>query len=187
MYQGREKGNEKWELLLSGNEEDMYESFRLCYDDLYRLGIYLYQDVQLVREAIHLLYIEVWKIREKLSSIQHIRQYVLTIFKRILYKLKTGSVNHWSKIESYHSEDISRQEICLSYEEILVQSQEQSAQRQRLIDALPLLGERQRELIRLRFFEEKSIEEIARLTGLTARTVYNTLHNSLGRLRELLG
>ena len=187
MDQGREKGNDKWELLLSGHAEDMYESFRLCYDDLYRLGIYLYQDVQPVREAIHLLYIEVWKIRDKLGSVQNIRQYVLTIFKRILYKLKTGAVNHWSKIESYHSEEVIQNEICSSYEEILVQSQEQSAQRQRLINALPLLGERQRELIRLRFFEEKTIEEIAKITGLTARTVYNTLHNSLGRLREILG
>jgi RNA polymerase sigma factor (sigma-70 family) len=187
MKSGNNTDTGKWELLLSANEQDIFDCFRLCYDDLYRLGLFLYKDPELVKESIHLLYIELWKIRERLPGVTSIKEYVLTIFKRILYKQKTGSVKHWSTITDFIENGVNTDELYTdSYEEMMINAQEDNLVRNRLLTALPLLAERQRELIRMRYFEEKTIEEIAALTALTPRTIYNTLHNALGRLRELL-
>jgi RNA polymerase sigma factor (sigma-70 family) len=180
-------GKGKWELLLTGRDADIFAFFRLCYDDLYRLGVYLYKEPELVKESIHLLYIELWKMKDGFPTIINVREYVFTIFKRIMYKQKTGSVRHWSKIEMIDGPEVRPEMYTASYEEMMINAQEDNLMRTRLQAVLPQLGERQRELIRMRYFEEKSIDEIAELTGLTPRTIYNTLHNSLGRLRDLLG
>lgn len=182
-----QSGAEKWDLLLSGEEGDMFTFFRVCHDDLYRLGLYLYKEPELVRECIHLLFIELWKIRAKFPDVNNPREYVLTIFKRILYKQKTGAVKHWSKIDMIDGPQPDPAMFTASYEEMMINSQEDKLMRNRLQAVLPQLADRQRELIRMRYFEEKSIDEIASITGLTARTIYNTLHNSLSKLRELLG
>ena len=183
-----EPGNKtgKWELLRSADEHDMLGGFRLCYDDLYRLGLFLYKEPELVKESIHLLFIELWKIRDRLQEVNNIKEYTLTIFKRTLYKQKTGSVKHWSKIEMIDSETGNNELFTSSYEEMMISTQEDALVRNRLLAVLPQLAERQRELIRMRYFEEKTIDEIAAITSLTPRTIYNTLHNSLARLRELL-
>jgi RNA polymerase sigma factor (sigma-70 family) len=186
MDPGNKTGNDKWELLQSANEQDMFGGFRRCYDDLYRLGLFLYKEPELVKESIHLLFIELWKIRERLPEVTNIKEYSITIFKRVLYKQKTGSVKHWSKIEMIDSKTGHNELFTDSYEEMMISTQEDTLARNRLLAVLPQLGERQRELIRMRYFEEKSIDEIAALTALTPRTIYNTLHNSLARLRELL-
>ncbi|MEO5942587.1 MAG: sigma-70 family RNA polymerase sigma factor [Ferruginibacter sp.] len=179
-------GHNKWELLLSQDEVDFYKCFQLCYDDLYRLGLFLYKDKELVKEGIQLLFIELWKMREKLIAVKNIKEYVLTIFRRILYKQKTASVKRWSKIalpETIINEnDLSTE----SYEEILIVSQDSIIIKDKLINALPQLAGRQLQLIMLRYFDEKSIDEIAVITSLTPRTIYNTLHNALNKLKDIM-
>ena len=60
-------------------------------------------------------------------------------------------------------------------------------EQRRIVTIMDKLSDRQRELIQLRYLEEKCIDEIAALTSLTPRTIYNTLHNALTRLREAMG
>jgi RNA polymerase sigma factor (sigma-70 family) len=178
--------NPAWELLLTGREEDLYKGFTLCYDDLYRLGLYLYKDVELVKESIQLLFLELWKMKTRSVEVKNCKEYVLTIFKRILYKQRTGVVKHWSRLEIFDQDVFVNEHYTEAYEEILILHQQEEGVRARLMRLLPLLSERQKELIRMRYFEEKNIDEIVELTSLTARTIYNTLHNALGKLRELL-
>ena len=178
---------DKWALMLSKEEAGFYQCFTLCYDDLYRLGLYLYKDPELVKECIQLLFIELWKIKDRLEEVKNIKEYTLTIFKRILYKQKNGLVKHWSIIAMVDNNTCFDELYTESYEEMLIQHQDSESKRNKLLKILPHLSERQKELIRMRYFEEKSIEEIAAITTLSSRTIYNTLHNALGKLKDLMG
>lgn len=176
-----------WEMLRQGDESAFYNCFHHCYNDLYRLGLFLYKDPELVKESIHLLFIELWKIKDKLPGVINIKEYTLTIFKRILYKQKTCSVNYWSKMEMIDDNDeVNEAAFISSYEEMLINTQEDNISRNRLAVLMEELSDRQRQLIRMRFFEEKTIDEMAQLTELTSRTIYNTLQNALVRLKELM-
>ena len=119
-------------------------------------------------------------------EVKNIKEYVLTIFKRILYKQKMELIKHWSKIEMIDNTSSFDDLFIASYEEMMVNTQESDILRNRLLGLLPQLADRQLELIRMRYFEEKSIEEIASFTCLTPRTIYNTLNNALAKLRELI-
>lgn len=175
-----------WKLLAEGEQQGLYACFNLFYDDLYRFGMSLYRDPELVKESIQNLFIELWQIRHKLSGVENIQQYVFTIFKRIIYKTYQ-KVNCKDASNEINLEELS--DHCLSvssYEAILVASQEDEYLKTRLQNALINLSPRQKEIVQLRYFDCLSFKEISHKTQLTERTVYNTLHNAVTVLRENL-
>ena len=56
-----------------------------------------------------------------------------------------------------------------------------------LYDAIARLGEKEQVIIRLRFFEDMKLEEIARVTGINLNTVKTRLYKGLKQLRVLTG
>jgi RNA polymerase sigma factor (sigma-70 family) len=175
-----------WKLLAEGEQQGLYDCFNLFYDDLYRLGMSLYRNVQLIKESIQNLFLELWQIKHKLAAVENIKQYVFTIFKRIIYKTNL----------KYHIKDSSngcdletlgeKYITVNSYEEILIASEEDELKSIRLRHALKSLSPRQKEIIQLRYYECLSFKEIALKTMLTERTVYNTLHNAVNVLRDIM-
>lgn len=61
------------------------------------------------------------------------------------------------------------------------------AERLDLYDAIERLEPREQAIIRLRFFEDMKLEEIARVTATNLNTVKSRLYKSLQKLRELTG
>lgn len=61
------------------------------------------------------------------------------------------------------------------------------AERLDLYDAIDRLDPREQAVIRLRFFEDMKLEEIARVTSTNLNTVKSRLYKSLRKLRELTG
>ncbi|MBO9153015.1 RNA polymerase sigma factor [Chitinophaga sp. GCM10012297] len=174
----QEKIEKNWQLLAGGDRQGLYECFDLFYDDLFRLGLSLYRDVDLVQGCINELFLELWKIRERLAGVQNIQQYVITIFKRLLYK-STNQPKEVPFDEAAHMELTQS-----SYEEMLIETQTDEGIKARLRSALTQLSGRQLQLVQLRYFEGRGFKEIAEVTGLTERTIYNTLHNALQVLRK---
>ncbi|MDP9075982.1 MAG: sigma-70 family RNA polymerase sigma factor [Bacteroidota bacterium] len=173
-----------WQLLADGEQQGLYECFDVFYDDLYRFGLSLYKNPELVKESINNLFIELWKIKDKLSAVKNIQQYVLTIYKRVLYKTYINNTCGMP-FDGLDQETIEAGLTEQSYETILIASQHDEHLKKRLQQALSQLSPRQKEIIRLRYFEQTSIEGIAELTGLTERTIYNTMYNAIKVLKEV--
>ena len=70
-----------------------------------------------------------------------------------------------------------------SYEEVIIAFQEEESTRKTLQEALSHLTAKQKEVIRLRFYDNKNYEEIARLQGCEPRTIYNRMYEAVERLR----
>ena len=173
-----------WQLLADGEQQGLYECFDIFYDDLYRFGLSLYKNPELVKEGINNLFIELWKIKHKLSDVKNIQQYVLTIYKRVLYKTYINRTCGMP-FDGLDQETIEAGLTEQSYETILIASQHDEHLKKRLQQALCQLSPRQKEIIRLRYFEQTSIEGIVELTGLTERTIYNTMYNAIKVLKEV--
>jgi RNA polymerase sigma factor (sigma-70 family) len=175
-----------WKLLAEGEKQGLYACFSLFYDDLYRFGMFLYKDPELIKESIQNLFLELWKIRHKLQDVENIQQYVLTIYKRIIYQ--TNQKTNLKNIsQDIHLEELRHDEITVSsYESILIASQEDEQLKKRLAHALGKLTPRQKEVVQMRYYECLSFKEISHKTQLTERTIYNTLHSAVNVLRECL-
>ncbi len=178
--------SKNWQLLAEGDKQGLYECFNLFYDDLYRFGLSLYKNPGLVKEGINNLFLELWKIKQKLAGVQNIQQYTLIIYKRILYKtylqLSEATQTNGLFDNIYIDKTLSEP----SYESILIASQHDEHNKKRLQKALNQLTPRQKEIIRLRYFDTVSFKDIACQTGLSERTVYNTLHNAIKILRSVI-
>jgi RNA polymerase sigma factor (sigma-70 family) len=175
-----------WKLLLKGEKQGLYACFNLFYDDLYRFGMSLYRNPELIKESIQNLFIELWQIRDKLEQVENVQQYVFTIYKRIIYKTHQKQIRKDASNE-LNLEEINEPQVTVSsYESILIASQEDAQLKSRLIKAMASLTPRQKEIIQLRYFDCLSFKEISNQTSLTERTVYNTLHNAVNVLREVL-
>ncbi len=57
----------------------------------------------------------------------------------------------------------------------------------RAAEALSLLDEREREVVVLRVYEERSFKEISEMTGLTVGNLWFILHGALGKLARAIG
>ena len=181
MTHQRKDHQKNWQLLAEGHRQGLYNCFHEFYDDLYRFGIARYKDKELAREAIQDLFLELWHIRDKLKDVGNMREYVLSIYKRILYR-------SWQQQQQRPlPEDHSGEPAEQPYESVLMDMQEEAGIREKLHKVLDRLSPRQKEIIQLRFYEQMGIREIAAKTFLTERTVYNTLYNALEILREVMG
>lgn len=175
-----------WKLLVEGEKQGLYTYFNLFYDDLYRFGLSLYRDPELIKESIQNLFIELWAIRDKLADVGNIQQYVFTIYKRIIYKTHQKSFSN-DPDRKLPLEEVEEEMLSVkSYESILIASQEDEYLKKRLKYALAKLTPRQKEIILMRYFECLSFKDIAHKTLLTERTGYNTLHSAISALRENL-
>lgn len=172
-----------WNLFFNGDREGMYTCFMLFYDDFYRLGLHWYKNPDLVKECIHNLFLELWKSWGDRNHVTNKKQYVLTVYKRLSHKTFLA-YTHTTTIA--HEPDGLQTDRELPYEDLLIASQTEAHRMEQLRAALGRLTKRQKEIINLRFYEGRSISEIAQSRSLTERTVYNTLHNALKVLREHL-
>ncbi|WP_419801180.1 RNA polymerase sigma factor [Mucilaginibacter sp.] len=175
-----------WQLLAEGEKQGLYECFNIFYDDLYRFGLSLYKNPGLVKESIHNLFLELWHIKHKLGGVQNIQQYILVIFKRILYKTYRQCLEETQTNPSATGRFTENVSFEPSYEAILIASQQDEQMKIRLQNALEKLSPRQKEVICLRYFDKVAFKDIACQTGLSERTVYNTLHNAIKVLREVI-
>ncbi|MGY4537115.1 RNA polymerase sigma factor (sigma-70 family) [Mucilaginibacter sp. UYNi724] len=179
-----ERVKKNWGLLVQGDQQGLYACFDIFYDDLYRFGVCLYKNPELVKESINNLFIELWKIQDKLSAVQNVQQYVLTIYKRILYKTyqQYSRDTYTTTLEEAEIEAGAAEQ---PYENILIASQQDEITKKRLQKALNQLTPRQIEIVQMRYFDQISFCEISERTGLTERTIYNTLHNAIKVLRDV--
>ncbi|PSL44875.1 RNA polymerase sigma-70 factor (ECF subfamily) [Chitinophaga niastensis] len=170
-----------WHEMKQDNEQGLYKIYHEVYDNLYHYGVSVVLDKAMVKEAINDVFVEIWQKRHQLEMPGNIKGYLFICFKRRLYKILTK-----------HNKSVARQESMLfkepeerSYEEVLIRQETDQQVKEKLERMLDLLTWRQKEFIRLRFYDNLSIEEIAAKTAATPRTIYNTIHNALVRIREV--
>ncbi|KAB7730863.1 sigma-70 family RNA polymerase sigma factor [Rudanella paleaurantiibacter] len=150
--------------------------------DLIRYGNRLTDDEHLVQDCVQDLFVELWNRRLFIApDVQNLRLYLLGALRHKVTKAIRAQQRHegWS--------DAS--EGAFSYfspEDVLIQSQHEEGQRERLQQAMTRLAPRQQEVIHLRFFHNLSHAEMATVMNMQAQSVRNLLHGALHRLRELV-
>ncbi|HVI48688.1 MAG TPA: sigma-70 family RNA polymerase sigma factor [Chitinophaga sp.] len=170
-----------WHEMQQNNEQGLYKIYHDVYDSFYHYGISVVLDKAMVKEAMNDIFVDIWRKRHQLEMPDNIKGYLFICFKRRLYKILSKNARDAARQE--HELFIEPEER--PYEEILINQETDHQVKAQLGKMLDLLTHRQKEFIRLRFYENLSIEEIAAKTAATPRTIYNTIHNALVRIREV--
>ena len=177
MQDNNEEYNWLWNEVQHGNDRGFYRLYQISYDKLFRFGLRLSHDREIVKEHINGIFIDLWIKREKLEDIRQIQHYIFISYKRRLIK----AINKRT-LETYDTLPVEPE--VSSYEQLLIDREQDSERKQRIEAAINKLTARQKELIRLRFFEQLSYEEIAERTSISVRTIYNTIHAAINLMRQ---
>ncbi len=171
-----------WQDMLLGKENGLYQLFQVVYDQFYRFGMLAVPDSQLVKSSISSVFLALWTKRDSLPEVDNVQGYLFICFKRELFR----------SIQKENSKNPTVGELSpgllteSSYEDALIGHELDNLRKTRIKVALNTLSARQRQFIQQRFFEELSYEEIAEQSNTTVRTVYNTIHSAIARLRTEL-
>ncbi len=172
-----------WNAFAAGDEESFRQLYRRCYPELMAYGRKRTWDPEKIKDAINQTFAYFWEKRESLSRVTSVRAYIYTSFSRKLSGSNDGKEGLLVPMELLPDEADDAQ---ASPEHLLISRKEESNLQQRIALAISKLSARKRELIRLRYYEGLSHEEICKQTGLSSRTVYNKLHESVQFLRAEL-
>jgi len=172
-----------WERLKQGDPGVLEDLYNTCYIGLINYGIRLTGDRELSNDCITQVLLRLWDKRATLPPIHHFYSYLLTCLRReLLMELRSKG----KRAAFYHSHSWDESDQEPSYEDHLVHLQGQAGLKNRLVKALSQLTAREKELLRLKFFENLDYDTIAMRCNITKRTAYNTLHGAIRTLREHL-
>jgi RNA polymerase sigma factor (sigma-70 family) len=171
-----------WQHFLNGNQKALADIFLEHHDDLFRYGLKLTGNQEMVKDCIQDLFLKLWKNRENLKMIQSVKPY---LFKSLRNHL-LDSLELQRPTLSINDGSIDQIQITYSQEDFLIQDQVSEEIQQQVIAALNKLPQRQQETIYLRYFEDLDFETIAHVMDMNIQSVRNSLHRGMQLLRDLM-
>ncbi|MCW2259533.1 MULTISPECIES: RNA polymerase sigma factor [Sphingobacterium] len=165
-----------WVNITKGDKKSFFVFYDAIYRSLFQYGMVIGKDREIVKESIHILFYELWEKHERLpQEIKDPKFYVFVWLKRIIYRqLKSQQSSLESILNEPFEESVEDQKIKV--EEIIEKEQLLHA-------ALAKLTKKQRHYIDLKFFQNKSYEEIATEENAAVRTVYNVIYEAIKSLK----
>ena len=168
-----------WDGLRAGERAAMLALYEAHYVGLTNFGVKMTGNQALTKDCITQVLLRLWDNRKKLPPVQNIRSYLLTCMKHEVLKEWQTDATRLAKYQQLQN----GQEPEPSYEQYLIALQSDVEVRETLRRAMEQLTEREKELLNLRFFENKDYDEIAADCNITKRTAYNIIFTALKTLK----
>jgi RNA polymerase sigma factor (sigma-70 family) len=175
--------NDWLQRLQQGDEQALTAIMRHYYTNLYNYGARFTKDDGLIRDCIQEVFISLWQRREGVTSILSPRYYLLRAVKNKV--LKSLDRNKRKADSAYLNGDEYDFFIEFSIEKFIIEKQISEEKAEALRRTLSLLSKRQQEVIYLKYYQHLDHGQIADLMHISRQSVYNLLHESIMKLRNL--
>lgn len=176
-----------WHRIQQGEEEAFRQLYEQYSDLLYGYGMKIAGNDALVTEAIQSLFVYIFEKRETCAVPQSISAYLCVSLRHmIVNELKKENSNVLKSLDDVDANEYPFH-LEIDIETAIIRSELEKEQLEMLQKELDALTKQQREVLYLKYYKKLDSEEIAHVMGLTSRTVYNTTHMAISRLRERLG
>jgi RNA polymerase sigma-70 factor (ECF subfamily) len=172
-----------WELLRAGDDTAYEALYRRYFKILYSYGKRIFNDEDILNDAIQDLFVDIWRTRHLLNQAESVKFYLISSLRRRIHrstKLNTLQVNEWENVHETLLPTEDSPEIDFTNQEDTV------IQKQKLSQWLNQLPTRQHEAIVLRFFHDFSYAEIAQMLQIKEQTARNLVQKALIILRSLI-
>jgi RNA polymerase sigma factor (sigma-70 family) len=166
-----------WIKVIEGNQDALAFIYNKHFQSLYRYGMKLHPDGDLVKDTIHDLFAGIWLGRERLSVTDSIRYYLLASLKRQINR----KLERASRLYEYR---VTNTSATSSHEEVLIAAQIHNERKQKLEKVINGLPPRQREVLYLRFYEGLDTQAVAKIMSLSVNSTYVLLSKALGYLKK---
>ena len=167
-----------WSKIQRGDEGAFRQLYEQYADLLYGYGMKIAGDDDLVTDAIQTLFVYIFEKRETCAVPQSISAYLCVSLKK-----ENGGI--FRSLDDVDTNEY-KFDLEIDIETAIIRSELEREQLKVLQREINNLTKQQREVLYLKYYKKMSSDEIAQVMGLTSRTVYNTTHTAISRLREQL-
>lgn len=170
-----------WQGIKNGNMDALGQLYDLYVDELFLYGMEKVQDKIRVMDAIHDLFVDLYKYRNSIFSPSNVKYYLLRSLKRKVYR-KQSSKKCINLQDSFFEKKTVATE--LSYEEKIIEGEYSKEKKDKLKLALTFLTKRQQKALHLRFTENKPYNEIANTMNVSIATSRTLVYRALLVLKK---
>lgn len=182
MYNTVADNEQLWLSFKNGNQASFQAIYHQHFSPLYEYGARFLTDKDLVKDAIHDLFVKLWSNKSNLGEVSNIRSYLLVSLRSSIF----NKAHQNSKVKLTENIEQFPFEMEFSVESKYVAKEAQTKQTQLLLDALNQLSPRQKEVLYLRYFEEMDYDEIAQIMEITVKATYKLTARGIDSLRQIM-
>lgn len=167
-------------------EKDIASIYTLYVDDLFTYGCYLGFAREIVKDAIHDIFIKITTDSDKLDDISNIKFYLFRSLKNRLLDIHKNQREHID-LENI---DLLREipfNIQVNVEDLMIEEEEQMQIKTGIEQMLNSLTDRQREIIYLRYVQGYDYPQIAELLQISVHGCRKLVSKAILSLREKFG
>lgn len=173
-----------WDQFRAGKGDALGELVKHYYQDLYAYGSRFTTNVELLKDCIQEICLELWKNRDTIRETSHVKFYLLKSLRRRLVKElqkeKSNSREEGLTFYAGYDRELPRESLIIRDECLMDLAL-------KMREMLSQLSRRQQEVIYLRFYMDADVEEIAAIMSVNRQSVYNHLYDALKRLKAIAG
>ena len=163
---------------VAGDDKAYSAIYNLIAKDLYAYGLSLRANTELIEDAIHDIFVEIYTHRQNLEKVDNLKFYFIAAFRnRLFYLIKKDSKTTEITDSDFHG--LNERDFQEEWIE-----RETETEKQLLVKRLfAELNPHQKEAIYHRYVEGLSCEEIATLMNINYQSAKNLLHRALKKLK----
>lgn len=170
-----------WQQLKSGQQSAFEAIYKGHADYLINYGHKISSSGEVVEDAIHDLFVEIWKNRATIGDTDNIRAYLTVALRRKIIKMLQ---KHQKTTSDKAPEDVDFSPE-LAIDEIIIASERSAEWTAKLKAAMGQLSNRQREVLYMKYYSQMSNEEISDALEINNQSVRNLVHRSLEQLKKM--
>lgn len=171
---------ELWNSFKSGNNSAFIHIYEKYFNPLYSYGYRIHPNEDLVKDAIHDVFLDLKKRSDRLGETDNIKFYLYTCIKRRIIK----ELKEWTPVSEEQVLGASFP-MTFSHEHILIESQLNQERLLKLNEAIRELSPRKREAIYYVYYEGMSYQQVSDLMNLSdAKSARDLVYKALRCLRD---
>ena len=173
-----------WRKLQQGDTHALGYFYDTYIDDLVAFGYSLQLEKSEIKDAIHDMFLDLYKYHASLTMVSNTRHYLLTSFKRqALREKKRHKVVRLQDVETTYKK--ASEPIEESVEAVIIKLETDVERNADIGHALNGLTQYQSKVIKMKFQENKSYAEIADELDISTESVRTLIYRILKKLRKV--
>ncbi len=170
-----------WAKLKDGDIRAMGDLYDIYVDELFAYGMQFSKDKSHVMDAVHDLFLNLYKYRKTLAVTDNVTFYLFKSLKNNILKVENKNRVY---VPLLHDQDKKNGDP--SIEDRICAEEFENEREYKLAKAITKLSKKQRKALFLRFTEERSYEDVAMIMNVSIQTSRTIIYRAVKTLRSQL-
>ncbi|MDQ3394059.1 MAG: sigma-70 family RNA polymerase sigma factor [Bacteroidota bacterium] len=174
--------SEEWILFKRGDMKAFESIFKSNNHILINCGLKVYDHLDFVEDCIQEMFTNLWQNRDRLGEVKSVKYYLIVSLRRLLFK----KLRNKKKMMDLEEKNLPSNQTVASYENELILNEFVNVNNHNLAFAVQKLPVRQREAIELKFFQEKTYDEIVTIMSINYQSARKFIYKGIMNLKKNL-